>query len=100
VVSVIILRKRFASGVAHRHAVAKKGYGPGNHPHYSGKPEKAAFYAVYAPSSLYDSIRIDCHKLSDRLSVVQQGEELYGDREARRKADVLLVPQVDNSCML
>jgi hypothetical protein len=36
----------------------------------------------------------------DRPSVVQQGEELYGDRKARRRADVLLVPQVDNSRML
>jgi len=28
-VSDVILRKRFASGVARRHAVARKGYGPG-----------------------------------------------------------------------
>jgi len=63
-------------------------------------PRNAHFYAVSALSLLYQTMTIDCHKLSDRPSVVQQGEELYGDREARRKADVLLVPQVDNSRML
>ena len=44
-------------------------HGPGNRCCYSPIPEKAYFYAVSDPSLLHDSTTIDCHKLSDRLSV-------------------------------